>query len=176
MIFVHGNRCKNGENMISKFIKEQKRYRLEDLKCILEAEDEILFRIIKRLKRYGVLKTVRAGKSQFEMSDLIEEEIVEEDTKENYLYVFSFVGILIVEGRVLKCYPKYIDKVEEPVNELKQIFKVLQKYHSKEQQVSLYDYDNGEKNGFFSKLSLMISFFQDSFYQILLIYDSFSCF
>ncbi len=147
--------------MIAKFIKEQRKYRLEDLKCILEAEDDELSKIIKRLKNYGVLKMVRTGKEQLEMSDLIEGNRIslEEDREENDWYIFPFVGIIIIEGRLLKCYPKYIEKTDKPIKELKQILKVLQKYHAKEQKLPMYD--NGEISSSFYRLSAMISLLMD---------------
>ena len=36
-------------------------------------------------------------------------EIADVEVGENeYLYVFTFVGVITIEGRVLKCYPKYL--------------------------------------------------------------------
>lgn len=47
--------------------------------------------------------------------------------------MFTFVGVITIEGRVLKCYPKYLLDTTAPKTELKQVLKVLEKYNSKEQ-------------------------------------------
>lgn len=147
--------------MISKFIKEQKRYTRENLSDLLEASDENLIRIIKRLKEYGVLKAVKNASKQLEMSDLLDEDIEivdDEDKGKKHLYVFTFVGVIIIEGRVLKCYPKYIFKTNEPRKELKQITKVLQKYDSKEQIIKLF---SDGKNSTFNRLAAMVYLLND---------------
>lgn len=148
--------------MISKYIREQKRYSKEDLKNIFECSDEKFIHIIKRLKEYGIIKTVKNSDEQKNMSDLIDEDIEtvdEEYTETSRLYVFTFVGIVIVEGRVLKCYPKYLFSKSEPAEELKQIIKVLQKYNSKEQIIKIYN--DGGKISTFNLLVLMVYLLND---------------
>ena len=62
--------------MISKFLQEQKRYTLKDLRNRLECFDEHkLIKIIKKLKEYGVLKAVKASDEQKDMSELMDEDI-----------------------------------------------------------------------------------------------------
>lgn len=56
------------------------------------------------------------------MSDLLDEDIEVVDVEigeREYLYVFTFVGVITVWGIVLKCYPKYILTNNEPLPELK---------------------------------------------------------
>lgn len=150
--------------MISEFVREQQRYTRDELKIKFQCADNDIIRIIKRLKEYGVLKKVKKTKEQLDMSDLIETDIEVSDEDEipsNYLYVFTFVGIIIVEGRVLKCYPKYIFSNDEPTEELKQIIKVLQKYNSKEQIIHMYN-DGGQTSSF-NRLAVMIFLLNDYF-------------
>lgn len=97
--------------MISVFLREQKRYTQDALACAFRCSQEQAVRIIKRLKEYGVLKAVTASGRQRSLSDLVEEdiEIADVEIEENeYLYVFTFVGVITIENRVLKCYPKYL--------------------------------------------------------------------
>lgn len=147
--------------MISKFVKEQKRYTTEELQKIFECTFEKKVVIIKKLKEYGVLKSVKATKKQINMSDLVSEDVeitsVENEGNE-FLYVFTFVGIIIVFGCVLKCYPKYINTIL-PKQELKQIIKVLKKYGSDNQKIQIYN--ENEKNNSFNILSLMIYLLDD---------------
>ena len=96
--------------MISVFLREQKRYTQEDLVKEFHCSEEKSVRILKRLKEYGVLKAVKANDTQKDLTDLVDEdiEIADVEVGENeYLYVFTFVGVITIEGRVLKCYPKY---------------------------------------------------------------------
>lgn len=97
--------------MISAYVREQKRYTRENLKIIFNCNDTDVSRIIKRLKEYGIVKKVKNNSEQRDMSDLLEQDIEisdEDEFSDKYLYVFTFVGIIIVEGCVLKCYPKYL--------------------------------------------------------------------
>lgn len=128
--------------MISRFLREQKRYTQRDLCDILGCSEERAVALIKKLKEYGVLKAVRATESQRDMSDLADEDIEVADVvagEDEYLYVFTFVGVITVAGRVLKCYPKYILRTDQPLKELRQVLKVLEKYNSKEQIIRMFN-------------------------------------
>lgn len=147
--------------MISKFVREQKRYSQDHLRDIFECSAEKVVIIIKKLKQYGVLKAVKASDVQADMSDLIDEEIEISDVEldgNNYYYVFTFVGIIAVEGYIIKSYPKYLTK-KSPTTELKKIIKVLEKYNSKEQIIQMYN-DGGE-NSAFNHLAVMLYLLND---------------
>lgn len=75
--------------------------------------------------------------------------------------IFTFVGIIVIEGIVIKCYPKYLIKTEKPKNELVQILKVLEKYKAKEQIVQMLEENNGEHS--FNLLSVLLFFMYDYF-------------
>ena len=150
--------------MISVFLREQRRYtQVELAEKLFCAEDKVVD-ILNRLKAYGVLKSVKNIDEQKNLTDLIYEDIeiadVEADGNE-YLYVFTFVGIITIESRILKCYPKYLLSDTEPKNELKQILKVLEKYNSKEQIIHMYN-DSSDSNSF-NILVVMLFLLQDYF-------------
>lgn len=148
--------------MISKFLREQKRYTQKDLCDKLECSEEKVVPIIRKLKEFGVLKAVKATDPQRDMSDLIDEDIEVADVEvgENeYLYVFTFVGVIVVAGRALKCYPKYLLSKEEPKDELKQVLKVLEKYNSKEQIIRMFN-DSSESSSF-NLLAVLLFLIQD---------------
>ena len=147
--------------MKSRFVREQKRYTQENLRNIFDCTSEKTVAIIKKMKEYGVLKAVKATDVQKDMSDLIDEdiEIIDVEIGENeFLYVFTFVGVITVSGCVLKCYPKYISNVA-PKTELKQIIKVLERYNAKEQIIRMYN-DNSESSAF-NLLGVMIFLIHD---------------
>lgn len=148
--------------MISKYIREQKRYTQKEMCDIFECSEENIITLIRKLKEYGVLKPVKASDLQKEMSELIDEdvEIADVEAGENdYLYVFTFVGIIVVAGRVLKIYPKYLLTNSEPKNELKQVIKVLEKYNTKEQIVRMFN-DTSESSSF-NLLAVLLYLIQD---------------
>ena len=150
--------------MISVFLREQKRYTQEDLVKEFHCSEEKTVRILKRLKEYGVLKAVKANDTQKDLTDLVDEdiEIADVEVGENeYLYVFTFVGVITIEGRVLKCYPKYLLDAAAPKVELKQVLKVLEKYNSKEQIIRMYS-DTSDSSAF-NMLAVMLFLLQDYF-------------
>ena len=148
--------------MISVYLREQKRYTQSELSRILESSEEKAVSIIRKLKEYGILKVVKADKEQLDMSELNDEDIVVTDVEvgENDLYyVPIFVGVIVVAGRVLKCYPKYLLRSDEPKTELHQIIKVLERYNSKEQIIRMYN-DSSEGSSF-NLLAVLLFLIQD---------------
>ena len=136
--------------MISKYIREQKRYSQQELCSIFECSEEKGANIIRRLKEFGILKAVKATDSQKNMSDLMDTdiEVADVETGESeFFYVFTFVGVITVAGRILKCYPKYLLHNSAPKEELHRIIKVLEKYNRKEQIVRMFN-DSSETRAF----------------------------
>ena len=74
-------------------------------------------------------------------------------------YVFTYVGVLTVGNRVIKCYPKYITQEEAPQAEMKQVIRVMRRYGSKEQIVNL---NNGDgQSSSFNLLAVMLFILED---------------
>lgn len=150
--------------MISVFLREQKRYTQAQLTKEFQCSEEKTVCILKRLKEYGVLKAVKANDTQKDLTDLVDEdiEIADVEVGENeYLYVLTFVGVITIEGRVLKCYPKYLLNATTPKAELKQVLKILEKYNSKEQIIRMYN-DTSDSSAF-NMLAVMLFLLHDYF-------------
>ena len=148
--------------MISEFVREQKRYTQKDLCKILRCSEEKAIPLIRKLKEFGDLNAVKASDLQRDMSDLMDEDIEVADVEigeDEYLYVFTFVGVIVVVGRVLKCYPKYLLNADQPKNELRQVLKVLEKYNTKEQIVRVFN-DSSESSAF-NLLAVLLFLMQD---------------
>lgn len=148
--------------MISEFVREQKRYTQKDLCRILKNSEEKAIPLIRKLKEFGVLKAVKASDIQRDMSDLQDEDIEVADVEvgeDEFLYVFTFVGVIVVAGRVLKCYPKYLLRADQPRDELRQVLKVLEKYNTKEQIVRMFN-DSSESSAF-NLLAVLLFLLQD---------------
>ena len=128
--------------MKSVYIKEQKRYLLSELSKLFNVNERKTKDILKLLRSYGVLKIVSKSKDKKELSDIVEvdDEIsdIDSDSENVYYYIFTFVGIMIVSGIVLKIYPKYIFKSDTPLSQLKQILKVIEKQNKKEQFIKFH--------------------------------------
>lgn len=156
--------------MISCYIREQKRYSQDELIHLFGCSDnaEKAVRILLTLKNNGKLKIVRRKtdqKDQKYLSNLLDEDVVFCDIKlgdvQNY-YVFSYVGIIAIGGIVIKCYPKYLLSSEHPVEELKQVMKVLDKYNrTKQLPVAISFEENSEKT--IDKLGLIFYLIKDYF-------------
>lgn len=150
--------------MISEFVREQQRYTQKDLCRILDCSEEKAIPLIRKLKEFGVLKAVRASDHQRDMSDLLDEDIEVADVEageDEYYYVFTFVGVIVVAGRVLKCYPKYLLHSDQPKEELCQVLKVLEKYNTKEQIIRMFN-DSSERSAF-NLLAVLLFLLQDYF-------------
>lgn len=148
--------------MISSFLREQKRYTQKELCSILKCPEEKIIPLIRKLKEYGILKAVKAKAVQEDMSDLIEEDIEVADVEpgeNSYYYVFTFVGIIVVAGRVFKCYPKYLMNTDAPKDEMRQVIKVLEKYNSTEQIVRMFN--DGDENSSFNLLAVLLFLLND---------------
>ncbi len=151
--------------MISEFVREQIRYTQKELCSILKSNEDEAIILIRKLKEYGVLKAVKASDKQKNMNELLDEdvEISNVEVGENeYFYVFTFVGVIVIARRVLKCYPKYLLSNKNPTNELKQIIKVLEKYNSSQQIIKTFN-DSSESSSF--NLLAVILFLLNDYYE-----------
>ena len=137
--------------IISCFVREQRRYTKNELQSLFSFDEQGIEPFIKSLKAYSVLKAVKNNTEQKELSDLIEEDIeVADETAGNdeFLYVFTYVGIITVGRRILKIYPKYLLSEDQPLSEMKQILKVLEKYNNSEEQIINIFNGSGDNRSF----------------------------
>lgn len=150
--------------MISVYLREQQRYTQKELIEKLAYTEEKTVHILRRLKAYGILKTVRASDAQRNLTDLLEEDVEVTDVEvgeDKYLFVFTFVGVITIEGRVLKCFPKYLHDCPAPLAKLKTVIKVLEKYNSDNQIVRMYNDSTDERH--FNRLAVMLFLLHDYF-------------
>lgn len=152
--------------MAKGFFRERKHYTLQAISEELQVSSEEVIsneetkRLVGILKKYGVVKAVKRSKPEFD--DLSNEDIVLTDVVDssgNIEYIFDYVGVVLLEGKVFKCYPKYITSTNEPMKELKQVLKVIKKYNSNEQLIYLF---NGEEDSkIFNKLAVSLHLLED---------------
>lgn len=150
--------------IISSYVREQKRYTKNDLRNIFSFDESTVEKFIKNLKAYGVLKSVKNTRDQLELSDLMDADIeITDETAESgtCFYVFVYVGIITCGARVVKVYPKYLLSVkDEPLDEMKQVIKVLEKYSRTEQQI-INAFNGNEENRSFNLLAVILFLLND---------------
>ena len=152
--------------IVSSYVREQKRYTKNELKSIFSFDEAGVEKFIKSLKAYGVLKSVKNNTSQLEMSDLLDEDIeITDETAESgdCLYVFTYVGVITSGSRVIKVYPKYLLSKKEPLAEMKQVVKVLERYSNSEEQIINIFNGNGENRSF--NILAVILFLLNDYYE-----------
>lgn len=149
-------------SFVSVFIREQKRYTKNDLCKELQCTQEELVVILRYLKQFDVVKSVKYCLLQKTKNDLFDEDIEFDSVEignDDYLYVFTFVGIVIVKNYIFKCYPKYILSNNSPLEQLQQVLKVIEKYNTKKQIIHFYN-SRGEINSF-NRLGVMLFLLKD---------------
>lgn len=148
--------------MAKEYFQELKHYTLYEILKELDSDTVETKRLVGILKKYGIVKAVNKSKPEYE--ELSNQDIVLTDVSESVSeveYVFDFVGVVVLEGHVFKCYPKYITSTKEPVQQLKKVLKVIEKYNSKEQLIYLY---NGEEDSkIFNQLAVSIHLLEEYF-------------
>lgn len=148
--------------MKSAYFREGRHYSLAQLETLFSSDKEKTKKNIGTLKRYNLLKTVRKDKPEYsELSD--QDFVIGEipDDSSDFSYVFSFVGVILLDDLVLFCYPKYIDNDEKPFEKLKTVIKVIEKYNQKEQLVHLYNGEDESKQ--FNRLAISLHILNDYF-------------
>lgn len=158
------------KQIVSRYVREQKRYTKKDLRDIFVFDENGVEQFIKSLKAFGIIKSVKYGEEQLEMSDLVDGDIDITDVIANdeCLYVFTYVGVITCGRRIIKVYPKYLLSYErnpnaEPLDEMKQVVKVLEKYsNSQKQIINVFNGDGDYKS--FNVLGVIL-FLLNDFYE-----------
>ena len=154
--------------VVSKYVREQKRYTKNDLKNKFSFDEDGVEKFIKNLKAYGVLKSVKNSDEQLDMSDLMEDDVeITDETAESgdCLYVFTYVGVITCGSRVIKVYPKYLlsKKDDGVLGEMKQVIKVLERYSRSEEQIINVFNGDGENRSF--NILAVILFLINDYYE-----------
>ena len=77
----------------------------------------------KELKAYKKEKLLRLlNKETFD--NLLKYDLIK---KEDYNYIFNYVGVIIVDEFVINCYPKFIPNEENIESDFKEILRVIKK-------------------------------------------------
>lgn len=132
-------------------MQELKPYSFFDLQNEFHASEEELKNILKSLSLMNIVKKLSKDISKVELEELLETDSLEKlntELEEN-MYVFKYVGMLVIGNVCLLIYPKYaVSYLNDSINnfqKFKQLISVIRKYQSKEQKIgfsSQADVDN----------------------------------
>lgn len=145
------------------FLKEHTRVSRAEFVRLIGLENAHATKTIDALLQYGILKLVRPSRSRNDLSESLEDDFVLFDafnTNETH-YVITFVGLLIIDNCVLKCYPKYLSNDARLVDNLAQILRVLELYNSRHQLFLAFDGESRQDTP--NALGVMIYILRDYF-------------
>lgn len=145
------------------YIREQERYAQSALCTIMNVSNSEIVPIIRRLKEFGILKAVKATEPEKEMSELLDEEVEISEVVAgdvDHYYVFTFVGVISVEGHILICYPKYLSSNLKPHREMRQVIKVLDRYNNSKEQI-IHLFNDSSEGKTFNLLALLLFLLKD---------------
>lgn len=153
-------------------LKELKPYSLFELENMFNVDEDEVRNILKSLSLMNIVKKLSKDTSKVELEELLDIESLEElnAQMESDMYVFKYVGILMVGEICLILYPKYSDRyLSDETNNfkmLKQIISVIRKYQSKEQKIGLGEgIDLSNFNLLSITLELLNSYYEHGLYQ-----------
>ena len=116
---------------------------------------KIFIRELKEYSKEYILELMK--KDSF--NKLLEYEIIK---REDNIFKFNFVGVIIVDNYIINCYPKYIPNEDNIEDDFAQIIRVIKKYKNMNDEFS-WENENLEDTSF-NKLSMRIFFLED-YYQ-----------
>lgn len=153
--------------MAKGFFRERKHYQLYEIADELQVTIEEAKRLTGILKKYGIVKAVKAADAQY--GEFCEQDEVLADVSENHAgiaYIFDFVGIVLAGESLFQCYPKYIVSETKPLKQLKQVLNVIKKYNEKAQLLYLSSGEGSDTifNSLAAALYLLEDYFQYGLY------------
>lgn len=143
-------------------LKEIRPYSFIELQIMFGKSNEETREILNSISLMNIIRRLSKDLSNVELYELIDSENLSELNyqMEGNIYVFKFVGIIVVSDIYLILYPKYFDNyLKDSKNNfkiLKKLISVIRKYESKEQSIGLDDYLNNENFNFLSLVLEMI--------------------
>lgn len=147
-----------------KIVQESKPYSFEQIAIWLDIEDEEVKKVLDSLMLLNMLKKLNYSMQKIELEDLLDVESLEEigDKVNKNMYVFNYVGMIMVGNCCFFVYPKYIldinnDK-QNGFKKFKQILSVIRKFQAKEQ---LYNVDGLQELKDFNLLAFTLDLLQD---------------
>lgn len=144
-------------SITSAYVREDWYYSVKDLQDIFsfnaeryrtrDNADNYLKQYIKELLSRNILKEKRNNDISDSTADIEFSNYTDDTLLSNSIsYKFNFVGILIIQNIVTYVYPKYLGESnapldDEPVTEMQQVMRVIEKYSREKAQQEIYNID-----------------------------------
>ena len=126
-------------------LKELERYTYNDLKDMFNVDEEKLHKILNKLYDMNIVKKITKDISKSDLEELLSIEDIDkfDILFEETNYLFNYVGLIVIEGKFLIIYPKYVFNYKEDINSnfsvLKQLIKVITNFQFRYQRLGLGD-------------------------------------
>ena len=148
------------------YFRELRQYTAKDISDYLGISNESIAKdLIGKLLKSSILKAVSCSKDEYDRIDDFDEYIGDAVSNTGVSYVFNYVGIVIIDGYVIKCFPKYIRLSDEPEKEFKTVLRVLQKVSLDNPVLDLTGGgDVSPQDAISLRLYILNEFFQRGFY------------
>lgn len=142
--------------MKSVYIKELHRYTKNEISDLLEIDLNRTQELIDKLRLKNIVKVYDPKKiDEYEYEEYVE---YIGNRKNEKKYYFNYVGVIIYNNIVIKCYPKYVNDENKEIC-LKTILKVIRKYDQNE---TIIEGMNGESEELeFNLLSVILFILYD---------------
>lgn len=108
---------------------EQRTYRLEDLsKWLGEDYAPKAKGILQRLLLARIARPVQEGNRDGWQDEALHGEYISGEISQDTQFTFNYVGVVEIDGHVLKCYPKFIKAREPQTSDLRPILLAIERY------------------------------------------------
>ena len=103
--------------MKSGYFQELKHYTKKDIADEFQTTIEEVVILLRKLKYYGIVKAIKPSKPEKFRFEIMDDDIDISDvdiSSSSQIFIFNFVGVIILDNYVFLCYPKYITKNKKP--------------------------------------------------------------
>lgn len=110
---------------------EQQTYRLDDLTQVLGNDAPKAKDTLKRLILAGVARPFQETRQNGWQDEALYGEFISNEIGQETKFIFSYVGVIEIDGHVIKCYPKFIKSREPHPSDLRLVLQAIERYNAK---------------------------------------------
>lgn len=107
---------------------EQRTYRLDEFSKGLGNDAPKARDILKRLVLAGFAKPVKADRHEGWQDEALHGEYISGEIGRDTSFVFTYVGVIEIDGHAIKCYPKFIKKPQ--ISDLRSVLHAIERYNA----------------------------------------------
>lgn len=150
-------------------LQELKPYSFNELKDIFQKSKISIEEIIKNLSISNLVRQVNREISALELEKLLDIKEIEDLDPGKDMFVFKYVGMILVENVCLVIYPKYLSNFKDDKNreytDLRQILSVIGKYKCREQKISGENTTISNFNLLSTAIELLADYYENGLYK-----------